>query len=49
MPLRAGRHALPQVQLTALRDKRELAACKAKRYVWIAPGAALARLRVTPN
>jgi hypothetical protein len=49
VPLKPGRHALPHVQLTSQRDKRELLASSSKRYVFVLPATPPPQLRVAPN
>jgi len=49
IPLRAGRHALPSVQLTSLRHNRDLNVTRQKRLVFVEQALLGDRVRIEPQ
>jgi hypothetical protein len=49
IPLRAGRHALPNVQLTSQRQNRDISVTKQKRLIFVEQARSRERIRIEPH
>jgi hypothetical protein len=49
IPLRAGRHALPNVQLTSQRHNRDISVTKQKRLIFVEQARSRERIRIEPH